>query len=49
MNKPSEPKPPAQPENAAVERQERAEKSREPFFMDIPRAGARDREGRKRP
>ncbi len=51
MNKPNDPKPPAQPK-ADLERDDSAAKAnprREEFFMDMPRKGAteRRREGKR--
>ncbi len=50
MNKPNEPVPPVKPKNKTPEREkrlERIEERRKEFFMDMPRAGARER-ARKR-
>ncbi len=46
MNKPNEPVPPVKPKVKAPERETRLEKPeerRQEVFMDIPRAGARER------
>lgn len=50
MKKPIEPALPVQPRTEEHEREERPERSepcRQEFFMDMPRAGARERKRRR--